>query len=52
LATPDYLNLMGVGILSMVAFLLVLWKFEFNPEEKRTMLKLFSLDVLFKKSCA
>jgi O-antigen/teichoic acid export membrane protein len=52
LARPDYLNLMGVGILSMVAFLLVLWKLEFNPEEKSTMMKLFSLDVLFKKSCA
>lgn len=51
-ATPDYLRLMGVGILSMIAFLLVLWKFEFNPDEKREMIKLFSLEILFKKSCA
>lgn len=51
-AAPDYFSLMGVGIISMIGFLLVIWKFEFHPNEKKLILKIFSLDMLFNKSCA
>ena len=51
-AAPDYLRLMGVGIMSMIGFLLVLWKFEFHPDEKKLITKLFSLDILLNKSSA
>jgi len=51
-ATPDYLTLMEIGILSMIGFLLVLWRFEFHPSEKKLILSVFSLDTLFNKSRA